>query len=332
MDAGLLIDAIVRQTTVLVATLATSSGQRAQLAHLANAVFTDVVRELRTQGLGNKVIADMFGMALRTFHRRLARLSTSRTEQGRSLWEAVLQYVQEHGPILRSELLHHFHLDDDVVLRSVVIDLVDSGLVQRIGRDEATRLRAAEIVPLVDKAETQQAALEAMVLVALHRSGPLDATGLAALVPAAGAELATALEQLERDGLITVRERSGTPVYGCERCVIPFGDGAGWEASVLDHYQAMVAALVTKLRGGEPRADLNDRVGGSTFVFDLWRDHPMQDEVLDYLKRMREEGLRLRRALDAHAAAAPTPKEAAPLRVVAYVGQSVVEAEGEDDG
>jgi len=65
MHAGLLIDSIVRQTTVLVASLATASGQRTQLAHVANLAFADLVRELRQQGLGNKVISDMFGMALR---------------------------------------------------------------------------------------------------------------------------------------------------------------------------------------------------------------------------------------------------------------------------
>src|SRR6185436_19221680 len=89
MNATLLIQAIVRQTTVLIATLATASGQRAQLASVANVVFADLVRELRDQGLGNKVIADMFGLVLRTYQRKVARLSASRSVEGRSLWEAV---------------------------------------------------------------------------------------------------------------------------------------------------------------------------------------------------------------------------------------------------
>ena len=92
MAPVLLIDAIVRQTTVLIAALATASGQRAQLAHIANQVFVDLARELREHGLGTKVIADMFGMALRTYQVRIARLSESRTDQGGSLWEAVLAY------------------------------------------------------------------------------------------------------------------------------------------------------------------------------------------------------------------------------------------------
>ena len=42
--------------------LATAAGSRAPLAHTANQVFMDLVSELKDQGLGNKVIADMFRM------------------------------------------------------------------------------------------------------------------------------------------------------------------------------------------------------------------------------------------------------------------------------
>ena len=83
MDGRLLIDAIVRQTTVLIAQLATASGVRTPLAHIANQVFLDLVNELRAQGLGNKVIADMFGLALRTYHRRVNQLAESNTFRGR---------------------------------------------------------------------------------------------------------------------------------------------------------------------------------------------------------------------------------------------------------
>jgi hypothetical protein len=71
----MLIDAIVRQTMVLIAQLATAGGGRAQLSHTANQVFLDLVAALKEQGLGNKVIADMFGMALRTYQTKVQRLS-----------------------------------------------------------------------------------------------------------------------------------------------------------------------------------------------------------------------------------------------------------------
>ena len=50
MNVTLLIDAIVRQTTILIAELATASGTRAPLAHTANQVFLDLVHELKEQG------------------------------------------------------------------------------------------------------------------------------------------------------------------------------------------------------------------------------------------------------------------------------------------
>ena len=105
MNPALLIDAIVRQTTVLIAALATTAGQRATLSRVADQVFADLVRELSDQGVGHKVIADMFGMALRTYHKHVARLSETTTEHGKSLWEAVLTYVEEQGPVSRAEVL-----------------------------------------------------------------------------------------------------------------------------------------------------------------------------------------------------------------------------------
>src|SRR5678809_383281 len=93
MNVQLLIDSIVRQTTVLIAQLATSGGLRAPLSHVANQVFLDLAAELERQGVSRKVSADMFGLALRGYQRRIQRLTESSTDRGRSLWEAVLDYV-----------------------------------------------------------------------------------------------------------------------------------------------------------------------------------------------------------------------------------------------
>jgi hypothetical protein len=52
MDAKLLIDAIVRQTTVLIAQLSTAAGIRAPLAHVADQVFLDLASEIEALGVG----------------------------------------------------------------------------------------------------------------------------------------------------------------------------------------------------------------------------------------------------------------------------------------
>lgn len=143
MEPTLLIDAVVRQTTVLIAQLATSAGLRAPLAHTANQVFLDLVRELKEQGLGNKIIADMFGLALSTYHEKVRRMTESLSSRGRSLWEAVFSYIQERETLLQADVLTRFRNDDESSVRSVLNDLVESGLVFRSGRAESTTLRAA---------------------------------------------------------------------------------------------------------------------------------------------------------------------------------------------
>src|SRR5690554_6207663 len=129
MHARLLIDAIVRQTTVLIAQLATSGGVRAPLAHIANQVFLDLAAELDAQGVSRKVSADMFGMALRTYLRKIQRLNESSTDRGRSLWEAVLQFVSEKPVVTRLQVLERFYRDDEALVRGVLHDLVETGLV-----------------------------------------------------------------------------------------------------------------------------------------------------------------------------------------------------------
>src|SRR5689334_7737503 len=206
MNGSLLIDAIVRQTVVLIATLATGAGQRASLSHVADQVFTDLVAALKEQGLGNKLIADMFGMALRTYHSRVAQLSESRTDQGRALWEAVHGHIQQHGPLLRSAVLARFGRDDSSVVRAVLRDLVDSGLVYRSGRGDGTSFRARELDAASALRDDDHALLARMLLVAIHRNGPIEARALGELLRIDDAPaLHAALAQLCAQGLVVER-------------------------------------------------------------------------------------------------------------------------------
>lgn len=339
MNGSLLIDAIVRQTVVLIATLATGAGQRASLSHVADQVFSDLVGALKEQGLSHKLIADMFGMALRTYHSRVAQLSESRTDTGRSLWEAVYDHIQQRGPLLRSAVLSRFGRDDSAVVRSVLRDLCDSGLVYRSGRGDSTSYRAREVDAHEAPPRDDDVLLSRMVLVAVHRNGPITQAALAELLRLDDAvALRAALSELCAQGLISEQTAESTgskeheppSVFSCDRCVIPFGDDHGWEAAVFDHYQAMVSALVAKLRGGRRSAALADQIGGSTFVFDLFDGHPLQNEVLGYLATTRALGLSLRARIDAYAAQHPPQRGVRPLRVVAYVGQSVSESDEEN--
>jgi hypothetical protein len=327
MNATLLIHAIVRQTMVLIAALATTAGRRTPLATVADEVFSALVKELGEQGVSHKVIADMLGLGLRTYHRRAARLSESDTDQGRSLWEAVLTHVKTSGPLLRTELLLRFPADNELVVRGVLRDLIDSGLVYQTGRGDATIYRAAEATEL--SSEDADAVSDHLLRVAIHQNGPVSLEQLRALIPLDEGVLTAAIERLSTEGLIS-RERAGSvELFRCEKIVIPLGAAAGWEAAVFDHYQAMVTALVTKLRVGTRRSSPSDKIGGSTFTFDVWAGHPLSEKILGYLQSVREQGLALRGELDAHNQDHGKPIEKPWVRVTAYVGQTVKEEEDE---
>ena len=66
-----LIHAVVQETMILVAHLATAGGVRAPVARIANQVFAELAEQLSAQSVTKTVIADMFGMALSTYHRRV---------------------------------------------------------------------------------------------------------------------------------------------------------------------------------------------------------------------------------------------------------------------
>jgi hypothetical protein len=339
VDVTLLVEAIVRQTMVLVAQLATVGGTRASLAQTTNQVFLDLVGELKRQGLGNKVIADMFGMALRTYHERVQRLAESASSQGRSLWEAVLSFLQERRSVSRSEVLAYFHNDDERVVRSVLSDLVDSGLAYRTGRGETTSYRAAD--PSDVPTPTDESRLEGIAhwvhLAIAGGDAAVDRELLEQRLGWGGPTLDAAVERLRASGRIELVEDVSGPRYASPRLIIPFGAPAGWETAVFDHFQTMVTAVVTKLRRGARLATPNDAIGGSTYRFELWQGHPLEQEVLGLLASFRRQASALRsRVIDynrAHRLEADAHDEDR-LTVSTYVGQNVrglEDAEEEED-
>ena len=135
MNVRLLIDGIVRQTTVLIAQLSTAAGVRAPLAHVADQVFLDLAREIEAQGIGRKVVADMFGLALRSYQKKVQRLTESATEKNKTAWQAVLDFLRD-GSKPRARIVERFHWDGEREVGAVLNDLVSSGLVYCAGRGD----------------------------------------------------------------------------------------------------------------------------------------------------------------------------------------------------
>jgi hypothetical protein len=301
MKSGLLIDAIVRQTTVLLAQISTAAGIRAPLAHVADEVFFSLAREIEAQGVGRKVAADMFGLALRTYQKKIRRLAESATQREETLWEAVLDFVAERVSATRGQILARFRSDGEREVIGVLTDLVASGLIHASGRG------ASAVYGTTSDAERR-------LLVDAEEQESLDALGWATIRGSAGMTLASLAESLKLDvddarsllirlvaeGRVSRDADSDDAVLRASPLVIPVGAEMGWEAAVLDHFRAVANAIAAKLRSGAPRALERDVVGGSTFSYKLRPGHPYWDRVRGLLERVRSEAQSLWHEVEAY--------------------------------
>jgi predicted transcriptional regulator len=322
LNTQLLVHGIVQQTMVLIAQVATAGGVRAPLARVANQVFLDLTSELSAQGVAKHVIADMFGMALRTYHRKVRAVTESQTDRGRSVWEAVLEHVREHEPVTARQIAERFRNDDATVVGGVLSDLTNSGLIYRSGRalDAVYRIAAAADFAAQDD-DRRREAEEYLVWLAVYRNGPSSLAVIADTLSLPHAACERALGRLLGEGRVREQRSAGGVFYVSERFDVPVGSERGWEAAVLDHFQALVAAICAKLSSGAARSEQKDATGGGTYTFDVWPGHPLEEEARSVLPRVRVLVNDLRDRIDRQNAATARPAVQTP--VVFYMGQYV---------
>jgi hypothetical protein len=327
MTIELLIHAIVRQTTILIAQLATSGGTRAPLAQVASQVFLDLVRELERQGVSRKVSADMFGLGLRTYQRKIQRFTESSTERGRSLWVAVLDYVQSRGMVTRAEVMLRFAGDDETLVRGVLRDLCDSQLVSAAGTGAGLVYRSTSDHErgLMQKLRASEG-LDELLWAIVYREGPLAVPGLAKLTELETSELELSIARLVESKRV---ERTDEGLLKATNLVIPLGSPVGWEASVFDHFKAMVNTVTCRLREDRAASSLSDRVGGSTYTLEVWPGHPLEHEAFETLQRLRAELSDLRQRINRENRGRPSPESL--TRVLVYLGQCVIPHDGASD-
>jgi hypothetical protein len=329
MTIELLIQCIVRQTTVLIAQLATTGGARAPLAQVANQVFLDLVAELGRQGVGRKVSADMFGLGLRTYQRKIQRLMESTTDRGQSLWEAVLKYICTQKIATRASIQERFASDDAAQIRGLLRDLCESGLVFSSGQGLGTMYRAAsEDEFQAFRQIGPRDGLDELVWAIIYREGPVSNERLAALTHFDTKELESALARLVDSERVELTRDGDAAVYKTSSLVVPVGATAGWEAAIFDHFQAMVKTICCRLRDDRTTSSAGDTVGGSTFTIDVWPGHPQEEEVHSTLARLRSMLIDLRQRTDAYNAAHGIPER--HDQVVLYAGQCLI-PQGVDD-
>ena len=324
MNVNLLIDAVTRQTTILIAQLATSAGLRAPLANLANAVFLELADELETQGVSRKVAADMFGMALRSYQSKVRRLTAHRDDSHLSVWEAVFDYVREQEVVSRVDVLRRFSREDGDLVRGILHDLVESGLVFQSGRGDSTgyRLASAEDFERLTSRD-EHASLVAVVWLLVYLHGPVSIEDIASQARADVDAVETALNELTAEGRVS-QQVAG---FVSDVFVVSHDDPAGWEAAFFDHYSAVVQALVIKLRNVTLRSLPGDVLGGSTYSFQVWDGHPFEQRVMSLLADSRREMSKLREEVDNYNDSVTRPEHAA--KVTFYFGQSVIIPDGD---
>jgi hypothetical protein len=322
MDVKLLIDGIVRQTTVLIAQLSTSAGIRAPLSHVADQVFLELAAEIEAQGVGRKVAADMFGLALRSYQKKVQRLTESATVRDRTRWEAVLEFLAEQGSAPRARVLDRFREDGVEEIAAVLNDLVGQGIVYATGRGPATVYGLSSDADHSRVArEERLEALQALAWLSLYRQ-PMTREELFASLAVDSELLERALEALVQDG----RVRTLDGQLSADTVQIPVGATRGWEVAVFDHFGAVARAIAAKVRGSGPQSGATDVIGGATLTFEVCRAHPLREEVRTLLQRVRAEVNELWARVREENARLPIP-ERERERVTFYFGQYVEDAD-----
>lgn len=318
MNLRMLIDGVVRQTTVLIAQLSTSSGVRAPLAHVADQVFVELAREIEAQGVRRQVAADMFGMALRSYQKKMRRLTESASVGERTLWQAVLDLVEREQPT-RRRVLERFERDGEREVAAVLKDLVRSGLVCVTGTGNQA-LYAVTSQALRDKltAESDLDSIANLAWLALFRREAETEAELSTLLGVEPELVARVVEELVGSGRVSRKDEK----LESSNLVLPVGAEQGWEAALLDHFRAVTVAIATKIRAGFGAAAASDKLGGSTFTFTVTPGHPHELEVYELLKRTRSLAQALWDKVAAHNEAEPPDPEHS-VRVTFYLGQSV---------
>lgn len=324
MDVRSLIDGIVRQTTVLIAQLSTASGVRAPLAHVADQVFLELSREIEAQGVKRQVVADMFGLALRSYQKKVQRLLESSTVRDKTLWQAVFEFVEREEPT-RERVLARFASDGEREVAAVLKDLVRSGLVYVTGSGAGAVYGAtSEQVQRTVQRRQDVDALANLVWLHVFRGTLTRADAVAAHFGVSEQVASAALGELVEAGRVT---RDGETL-STSKLHIPFGSEQGFEAAILDHFQTVARAIANKVRSGAKVPSEADRTGGSTLTFALTPSHPRRAEVEGLFQQTRHRAQDLWDEVSAYNQEhPPNPDERFSLSF--YVGQTV-EVESEE--
>lgn len=330
MDVRHLIDSIVQRTMVLIAQLATTEGSRTPLVHVADQVFLELIKELEQQGVRKKVVADMFGLALRGYQRRVQRVVDGSADSGVTLRDSILAWLQDRDAVSRETLLTRFRHADDAVVKAIMADLVEQGLVFRAGAGSRAIYRAASSGEIELRSDPNTVELASIIWLTVYRYGPLTLEELAERHKRVAVDLIERLVgALVTEGRVTVHGDT-TRSYSARHFLPNASADAPWAAAVSDHFDALITTLCRSI-SKDSAHPWSGSIGGSTYSFDLWPGHPYEEQVLRLLKVWRGEISKLRAEVTAFNDAHPPPEPSAVMRATLYFGENVVGQVVHDD-
>lgn len=314
-----LVDDIVRQTTVLIAQLATAAGLRAPLAKIADQVFVDLANELESQGVRRKVAADMFGLALRSYQTKLRRIVENQEQTAETLWQSLYAELNK-GSLTRAELGVRFRRIEPKQLSATLLDMTQSGVAYCSGKGPQT------VYGLTSESDRAQIglrqgrdALKRMVLYLTASSSASTRDALREQLRTTPSELDAILDELVEEGNLSISD--GHLVS--RPYEVPVGAEQGWETAICDHFRAVASTIAAKV--SNPRSSHNDIVGGGTLSFRVHRGHPHATEVYRLLNDTRKHAGALWATVVEYNKTNPLPPESE--RVTFYFGQHVVQSE-----
>ncbi len=293
MSLGLLVDAVLRESASLIAAVATHQGARVPLSQISDRLFHGLASELQKLNVKRRVGADMFAMAPRAYVRKVRRAEESATDRGRSLWEAAFEYIAAHDGVPLSSLAERFHRDDGEVLRGVLNDLRESGIVEVAGKGPSALYRAATAPELGARIGRDPAGTAELLWAVIYREGPVSKLDLQRFGALGPSELERALSELVAAGRVNEELQGRTSVYRSSLFSPPREDAHGWEGAIFDHFHAVVKTLYTFLTNPDAGASQ-----ASTYTFDLWPEHPMSGEVEALFAELRSRASSLRTRID----------------------------------
>lgn len=325
MNHGLLIDAIVRKTALLVADLAVRDPVPASLMHVTDLFFTAINEHLRSKHeRPQRVIADLFGLPIRTYQHRVTVLSQSASLRGITVWEAIYRFVRAEEQVSRAEIGQRFHQENPELVGSILNEMVRSKLLFCAGRGSTAVYLANQRVEFDADASPEADARLVWVVTHGHPGASMAELAVAMGIEGSAVQanrLRAALDRLvDENRLVVTSDPEGIDRYHSRDFVFDLDAPSDGLAAFYDHFSAVVDAICQKLDGGAmPRIGAT----GATYRFDLHPGMAETAEVEGLVEALRTRCSRLRHALEATGLS--------DTRLVFYFGHMLVESDPPGD-